>query len=456
MIELLAPLIVMLGVGLFVTRGRIGALSAPWIFACLQLIMAIGILPALSWDREADRMHAALISGTFLTFVISTVVMSLVPHRAGHVQSGNEFTWTRPRVGMALLTTLSIAICVWYYSSIGYLALFEGLQNARTGAGADIAGLRLASYTGENYLYPGYVNQFKNTLLPSLTVVIAGYLYSTHSRYRHIVAIPLIATAVVFILGTGQRGAFVTFAIAIVLFVRYSNPEAFRRRFIVLLLISLPIFLASTFALGRSSTQLSSAGSGAGRLIVLLQEVVFRIFGSNQESAVAGFRYIYDMPNQQGADWVLSLRGLLPGVTGSTLDNEIFAYLYASDRGNAPPSIWGSAYYNFGFVGALAVAAGIAGVLVFLARRYDPDQSMNSLTLIGYVGMVTVLATWVAGTPVTFLNGGLVVYLGLYLVGQRVATRSGAAPGLARHDVSRDRRTIRPAASNLNRYGNHS
>lgn len=444
---------VSLCVGLFMTRGRTGGWSAPWIFAYLQLIMAVGILPDLSWNIEADRVHAALIFGTFLTFVVSTVVASLIPHRAGPITTRSTFTWTRPQLGIVLLTAVSIAICIWYYYSIGYLALFEGLRNAQTGAGADIAGLRLASYTGENYLYPGYVNQFKNTLLPALTVVIVGYLYSIHSRYRHVVAALLTTTAVVFILGTGQRGAFVTFAIALVLFVRYSHPEAFRRRFVVLLIISLPIFLASTFALGRSSTQLSSAGSGAGRVGVLLQEVVFRIFGSNQESAIAGFRYIYNLPNQQGADWLISLRGLLPGVTGSTLDNEIFAYLYASDRGNAPPSIWGSAFYNFGFVGALAVAAGIAGVLVFLARRYTPHEPMNSLTLIGYVGMVTVLATWVAGTPVTFLNGGLVVYLGLYLVGKRLQARDGEDAVLPRRHAFLNRTTAHPPAFASSRNG---
>jgi oligosaccharide repeat unit polymerase len=453
--ELLVPAIVILGVGLFLTRRRMSGWSAPWIFGYMQLIMAVGILPDLNWNIEADRVHGALILGTFVTYVVSTVGLSLVPTPRQTNRSANthRFAWTRPRVGITALTVLSICICVWYYSSIGYLALFEGLQNASSGAGQDIAGLRLASYAGDSALYPGYVNQFKNTLLPALTVIIVGYLYSHKAPQRHLTAILLAGASVIFLLGTGQRGAFVTFAIALVLFVRFSNPSEFRRRFVVLFACSLPIFLVSTFALGRSSAQLSTAESGAGRIVVLLQEVIYRIFGSNQEAAIAGFRYIYELPNQQGADWLLSFKGLLPGVSGSTLDNQIFAYLYASDRGNAPPSIWGSAFYNFGYVGALVVAALMAGLLVFLARRYKPEEPTNSLTLIGYVGMVTVLATWVAGTPVTFLNGGLVVYLGLYLVGKRLQARDGEDAVLPRRHAFRNRTTAHPPAFASSRNG---
>jgi hypothetical protein len=423
MSELLIVIILILLLYMATVGRTIGLLSALSIFCYMQAIMAIGIMPTLSWANAADRTHGALILATFvIVATFGSLVVAAVPR---NTLKTHQLTVkvVQPRFRIYALIAVSIAISLLYFRAIGYLAVFEGLKSATSGSETDVAALRLKSYTGANYFYPGYVNQFKNALLPALVVVVITNLFSVSSRFRYVLAAPLALVTVILLLGTGQRGAFATFAIALTLYIYYLNREAFLRRITPIVAISLTIFLGSTYALGRSSAALADTSNGIEQVAVLLREVVFRIFGSNQESATAGFRYIYDLPTQGGADWILNIRGLLPGFSGSDLDNRIFASIYGSARGNAPLSLWGSAFYNFGFVGTLAFAALMGAVLALLSGVYARRSQLSTLSAIGYAGVVMTTSTWIAGTPVVLLNLGLVVYLALWWAGNRSDAR---------------------------------
>ena len=70
-------------------------------------------------------------------------------------------------------------------SDIAHLLI--GLRAQLSGqSDADITTLRLNSYSGSQYFAPGYVNQFKNVLLPALVVIVITYYSMTKdSSLRH-------------------------------------------------------------------------------------------------------------------------------------------------------------------------------------------------------------------------------------------------------------------------------
>lgn len=425
---ILIPMAFLLVLHIFILGKPLGRLSPTSIFIYLQFIMALGTVPTLDPSEPADDTHAWLIFCTYAIFVGTSGALAFLSRRltgidpvSATIQSGR---WIRPRFGIIAMCLTSIAICVAYYSAIGYNVLAAGLGNAFSGDANDITSLRLEAYAGEEYYYPGYVNQFKNTLLPALVCVIIPYAFVRKLQSRWIVAGILSVLTMVFILGTGQRGAFVIFTITVGVYIALMNRKKLPRRMALLAGISVPIFFLSTVALGRSSSELSKATGLFDQLGIIGGEIVFRLLGSNQLASVTGFRYIYSRPSVDGTEWWQSIAGLLPGVPGSTLSNEIFAYLYGSMRGTAPPSIWGSFYYNFGFQVTLILTASIAIVYHCVATKIANTPNANSLQCIGMAGVSTVMGTWVAGSPDYLLNVGIVVFVVLWCLGSTKAKRN--------------------------------
>jgi oligosaccharide repeat unit polymerase len=405
----------------------LGRLSPTSIFIYMQFLMAIGTVPALEPLQQADTAHAWLILTTFLVFVVSSAILAfLASHPRTDTLSSLEQSrrWIRPGAGIILLCVLSILICLAYYSAIGYNVLAIGLGNAISGGTSDVTTLRLQAYAGDEYYYPGYVNQFKNSLLPALVCVIVPYLFVRNSSARWTVSLALIAVTTIFLLGTGQRGAFVVFAIVLAVFISLMNKRKSVMRMIVLVFITIPIFAVSTVALGRSSSQMDAAVGLLDKMGVLGSEIVFRILGSNQQASVAGFRYIYSRPQSNGAEWMQSLFGLLPGAKGSTLSNEIYASLFGSVRGTAPPSIWGSFFHNFGFQCTVLLTAFLAIAYHLISKKIAQTRDPNSLQAIGMAGVTAVLGAWVAGSPDYLLNVGIVVFIFLWRLGSAEAKRT--------------------------------
>jgi oligosaccharide repeat unit polymerase len=423
-----------------------GYFNASSIFAYMQLTMAIGTLPMLDPNIPADTMHAFLIVSTFWIFLVVTSVLAVVAAQRRRLPFTARSIPLPATTGMWILIVVSILVCAAYYAAVGYNVLTQGLSNAVSGADEDVATLRLDAYAGTSYLFPGYVNQFRNVLLPGLTVVVAISMFRDRRLFRWPVSIGLAVLALIYMLGTGQRGAFVTFAIVIVVFIYYANRAAFRRWVPILVIVTVPLFMLSTVALGRARDELAAANGLGEQIAVLFNQIVFRALGSNQLSSLVGFRYIYELPTQNGAEWWHALVGLLPGVSGSDLSNQIFAQLYGSTRGTAPVSIWGSAYYNFGLVGTLLIAGIIALVLHLLTVKVSSIESTNSLQLIGIAGVFTTVGMWAAGDPTYLFNAGIVVYIFLWAWGSRRSRNLQMSAGLP-ESVSAIQHQVRRAHS---------
>lgn len=403
---------------------RAGLISASTIFMTTNLVMAVGTLPMLDPAIEADRVHAAVICASLaavagVLIAASTVLggrFAATPIR----QRTRAYPTTRT---LWILVAISILVCTAYYWALGYNVFFLGVWAYATGTPLDITSLRLDSYSGSQYLFPGYVNQFRNVLLPALSLVTIIALFRSRRRSRWWVATGLVAATLFFMLGTGQRGAFVTIMLVVVTFIAFVSPRAFWRWMPPVAAATIPLFLLATFALGRAQVQLDKASGPLEQLGVLFGQLGFRIFGSNQEASVAGFRFIYDRPTQWGGEWWQAAVGLLPGIRGSDISNQIHALLYGSDRGTAPLSVWGSTFYNFGFGGVIVIAVLLALAVHVLDRARLATPHRNTLEVVGAAGVSVVVGTWVAGDPTYLLNAGAVMFGVLWYWGRRVQVR---------------------------------
>lgn len=399
---------------------RVGLLTPESLFVYMNLLMAVGSLPLLDPGREADEVHGYVLAYTLTCFMLVSGVVHLSRPKP-RTSLAYEVVAFRPSIAYWILFVLSVTVVVIYYFAVGYSALLRGLANTVSGGSEDVAGLRVDSYSGSRYFFPGYVNQFKNVLLPALTVVLVTY-WARSGRQRWLSA-GLLSVIVLFgLLGTGQRGAFVTFAMTLLAFVYLMEKRAFPRRGAIIVLLVVPVVMLSTVALGRSNNSYSANAGAVARSATVLSELQGRILQDNQQSSVVGFRYVYESEEVQGGrEWGRSLAGVLPGDRGSDLPSRIFTQMFGSTRGTAPPSIWGSIYHNFGLGGVAIAPVVLALIIGKITRKAAIPRQRNTLEVVGIAGVLTTVGLWVVDTPVFLLNTGLVVYMVLWAWGVRAS-----------------------------------
>ena len=400
-----------------------GFLTLDGIFVASQLLMATGTLFALDEHSRPDSVYAGVITIPMLIYIgvsvsISIIVRSKTDKKISFVKH-RVFVAYRPGRWIIALTLLSAIVTIAYFQAVGYNVLTLGLQDLLAGdaSNTDFTTLRLNSYAGSRYLFPGYVNQFKNTILPSLTIVIIYYLFNAKRPHRKLYSVPLILLSFFGILGTGQRGAFILFCLVAITFSYYAHRDRFVRRVVIISVVATPFLMLMTLILGRSSQQLAQTGGVLDSTSVLATEISKRFFSDNQSSGIAGFRYTYGLPTQYGAEWFRGILGILPDNPGSNLAGEIFKSLYGSTRGTAPPSMWGSVYYNFGVGGLILVPILLAAIYQFVTIRAVAHSEMNSLEAIGMSGVFVIFGNWIAGGPEYLLNSGGVTFAILWWLG---------------------------------------
>jgi oligosaccharide repeat unit polymerase len=403
-----------------------GYLTASALFAYIQVLMAVGTFPMLDESLDADVLYGKIVAYSVIAFMVVSFFASLRAPFTPRSDPAGTIVDFKPLVTTWAFTALSILVVVFYFRSVGYSGLLEGLRNTFSGGDADVAGLRLDSYAGAKNFFPGFVNQFKNALLPGLVVVILTHRARSGQKKRFTSAL-LILIAGFGLLGTGQRGAFVQFLVVALIYVYLLNGRRFPKKVIRYGLVAFFVFLVATMGLGRSSDTLARDAGFGDRLVSATGDFRDRLLTEQQQSGVAGFRYIYNQPIQNGREWMLSLQGLGPGSRGSDLSNRIFETLYGSPRGTSPPSVWGSVYHNFGNQGVALAPVLLAMLLAGFTRRGTSSRPRSPLELVGIAGTFTVFGFWAAGDPTFLLNAGLFVYLLMWFFGAQ-ATRRALKP----------------------------
>ena len=416
----LIPVSVAIGLHyVFVTRRR-GFLTGDGIFVVVQAISVAGTLSIIDANDSLDESYVPVVCAPVIVYCLVSIFVHEVAWR-NHPESRTRprLVVGKPRAREWWLVWVSLAIVTLYFLAVGYNVLFIGLMDLLTGSKSDIATLRLESYSGNRYFAPGYVNQFKNSLLPALVVAIWTYLARKKSPGTLPFVVIFGGAALVGLLGTGQRGAFVTFCLVAFVYVYYLDPIRFPRRALWLAGSGLIVLLGSSLTLGRSSKAIAAAPTMFGKLSILWGEVWTRIVEGNQASGVAGWHYTSGLPTANGREWYQGLLGLSPFNRGSTLPQEIFKSLYGSDRGTSPPSMWGSVEYNFGVAGLVLVPVLLAIVNHAIIVKFCSRPHRDNLELLGFAGVFVVTGTWAAGGPEYLFNVGLVAYLFVIFLGKR-------------------------------------
>jgi hypothetical protein len=303
---------------------------------------------------------------------------------------------------------LSVIVCIIYYRFlVGYNLLSLALTVGEMGR--NFTTLRLDSYAGENYSGAGIVNQFKNTMLPIAFFTIAIILQKRPSKLKFFLFLALATPIYLWsILGTGQRTFLFYNLVCLGLYFYNTGIRVKKVPAIIITSGVIALFSLYSVMLGRTD----NVGIGT-----TFEQLFFRIVYANQAGTVAGFRHIATFEIQYGAEWFKVLKGLIPGVTGSDLSNQIHAILFGSRRGTVPVSLWVSIYHNFGIYAVpfvTVILLKICEMFIYFIRRL-PDSEftrMNATFLYFYIGIIP------ATNPFQIFNNGLFALIFIYLVYQ--------------------------------------
>lgn len=442
MLTLFMPVLALAVIHYATALRKYGLLTPDGLFIASQLLMLYGTVQLIDRDNQTEAYYAQLMAMATATYIIASMLASSVLRRKREDQpavrrmADYNVVLVAPRQSIVFVIAVSLVVTAAYFTAIGYSAFWAGLQGQLHGDPVDIATLRLDSYAGSTYLFPGYVNQFKNAILPSLTLLVLIWAFTRGRAVARLTALALAAASALALLGTGQRGALVVFLLVIVVYTFLHHRRRVPRAALLPLLMGVPLLLLATIVLARGPESSASPWRAA------TTDLFTRFTQDNQLSGIAAFNYTSRLPVRNGGEWLEALAGILPGNRGSSLSSEVFYTLYGSTRGTSPPSLWGSAHYNFGLLGTLVVAALLGVLLQLLTRRALRRGSYNCLQLIGYAGVTVVLGTWVAGGIETPLNVGLVSYIGLWYWGGRLnragrpSARLAAVESWPRHGAS--------------------
>lgn len=380
-----------------------------WIF--FQVLFYFGTIYVTDYtntlDLEYVRMYAAFV-------LVTNATAMLLP------KDRREFKVKVTDVHIRFIYIsfyVSCAMCAIYFSLAGGNLFVQNLKSiVSLGSTLDFVGTRrLEFYNGRNYYAPGFFNLFKNFLLPaSFYGILFLHLRGYKKRPKWFIAGALI-TYLIFILGTGQRGAFVLSLLYGVLFCFYflGRKQTYRIGtysgigFFIL-------FLVSTYFLGRAKLEgLNSFDD----YMLLTQVALERFFVVNQEVGLMGYKYVLAYEEiQWGYDWLMSLEQFLPGKsTHINLDRKLFAYQYGSTRGTNPPTLVLSLFYNFGYIGVVLFPAFL---LYFFQLIYDifTARYRGFLELFVYGFIYFGFATWATSAIDYPLRNGAILFILIYVI----------------------------------------
>lgn len=302
------------------------------------------------------------------------------------------------------IIAVSIFLCTYLFVAGGMNVFVQSLRDFVSGD-SGVYSKQRAKFFGVKG--QGYIYQFRVVLLPLLATFT---LIGTKKTKSRLLAIALYFLMVVFLLGTGQRNAFVFYCLIVLLYVvavKMDLNERIMSRFMVVFLggVALLFLIVLTISNGRVST-------GENPITGAIKSIVERILLVNQKTAIAAYNYIKTQPIVWGYDWWMMLLDILPGQTGyMSVDRIVFYYAYGSYNGTGPPCIWASAWYNFGVLG-ITIFPFLMGVIYHNAyRKMMRTPNKNKLYILLYVALCVYMGLWTYGTPMTLFNNGVVTVL---------------------------------------------
>jgi oligosaccharide repeat unit polymerase len=427
MLWLLFPFAPVLGAYVYVARKHGGFLNPDGLFVLFNSIGLLGTLIVVDTRNAIDRRYAWIVFFGLVAYTTISMVIRwyLFDHRqplTSAVTATPLNRWVWGLYGLSLLVSLG------YYVAVGHIVLIDSALAHVTGHQYNATNARFSSYAVGRYFFPGYVNQFKNCILPVTTLAIVHSLWVRKLKWRAPLTLAMLAVMLVMVGGTGQRGAAVIIFIVATLAAAKSRWLT-RTRLVIAGMVGIAGFVLQTTLLQRQAAQLDAAQGTLDRIAVFAESLWSRAVLENPSAGLTAFHYTERLPSAWGREWLEDISGVLPGRGGSPLPNQVYQTLYPRGLGTAPASLWGGIYYNFGPILGLFVTIIFAFAFVLLTRRlFTKPQSItravpSGLTLLALCGVAVSSGAWVAGSPLTMLNQGLFAYLFIYFLSTRVIDR---------------------------------
>ena len=302
---------------------------------------------------------------------------------------------------------LSILVTISYYRVVGtnlFLTAALGI------AIEDFTTSRLAAYSSDTYFAPGYVNQFKNVLLPLTTSILGALFYLQGSKVKFRLLVIAAALFLPFaLLGTGQR-AFLAYSFAAFIFGLVCITDIKPRQVIIPGIIIFGLFSFMTFLYKNYQFE-----DGNNVFVMSVLKTFERFFYTEQYDTLISFRELFQRDIVFFYEWYEQLRGLVPGQSGSYLQHEMFAMVHGTDRGTLAISTVASVIYNGGIV-MVTVAYLLFGYINLMIYHRFLRGRRSIIRVFSYGALFFYLATFVTGGPSTFVNkGGLAILLFLII-----------------------------------------
>ena len=252
----------------------------------------------------------------------------------------------------------------------------------------------------------GYIYQFRVILLPILSSYV---LFVEKTKTSRLITVPVYGLMVAFLLGTGQRNAFVFYCFLMMIYIvmmrkEYNMTIISKSKMMAIAFLALTFLVILTIGNGRVD--------GANKVGGALASLIRRVFLVDQESAIVGFEYMDSQETVWGYDWWKMLEQMLPGKSDYVPVANISYYIvYGTYRGTNPPCLWGSAWYNFWIFGVTVFPFVVGMMYERLHRTTLEFKGKDRLYLLIYAGLCTYLGVWTSGTLMTLFNNGVITLL---------------------------------------------
>jgi oligosaccharide repeat unit polymerase len=370
-------------------------------FSFFQWIIGSGSLLLLDLNNFTDLIYGIVIYTSQFLFIFG----ALVGIKVFNIRKNYDIYFDKPievdpnitTLFVVLLTFLSALIVIIYYQAIGYNLMFTMISANDL---IDFKSARLATYSGENYYAPGFVNQFKNILLPIGLTIISLNLFLNQRKILFYLSIFVFGVFILYaLLGTGQRAPllYAMFSIGIGLSLIYKIKLRYIGFFISTIIVLFAIISVNS-------------GRVVDENINAIMSIFIRIFYVDQLEGLIGFRYIYELDYSWFYEWSQGMLGILPGHSGSSLEHELYNNLHGTPRGTSSISIPASVYYNGSLLSVfiLFFILGIGYAYIYSRLLIGRRTVVRN---IGYGGLIFILSVFVMGSPVTLLNKGVLAYM---------------------------------------------
>lgn len=370
------------------------ALAAPTFFATMFAALEAG---------SPESPYVVFIGCGILSFIAGTG-LARIYHRFSHSRELSDFIdrpWRNDLRGhrMALVIAVGLlAICVTalYFYLLGFYVPFEALATFLTSGKQEMMAtysqLRKQTSAVGTYLAPGYVSQFRNTLLPLVTILLYFRMRARPTLRGRVLFAFFLVSSLLATVGTGGRFALAFFggSLLILGMSPLLKPLRFSR---------LQMAMAGLLVLGLlSGLTLMMGARGQDRLGIPVLwapvQVVDRIFVAPAEERFEVYQqFLEGRAPQLGAATLTELRNILPGRPPMTLSNRLHQMLYGSPRGNVALDYWGIMWYDFRWFALPLVA--IYGFLMhsFYVWMIRGTKRLSRVLILAFAGLIFGLAT---------------------------------------------------------------